>query len=679
MKTLGVTVGDVVQIEGKKPTAAKAWPAYPEDQGLGMIRIDGFIRKNCSVSINEFVTVKKADAEYATSVKLAPVDIRISVDNDFIRFVKDRLIDRPATRGDTLLIMMLGHSVPFMVVSTRPGGIVKIAPTTDISIMSEPVPEMEIPSRTTYEDIGGLDEEIRRIREMVELPLRHPEIFQRLGIDPPKGVLLHGPPGCGKTLIARAVAHETEAKFFSISGPEIIHKFYGESEANLRKVFDEATRQAPSIVFIDEIDAIAPRREKVVGDVEKRVVAQLLALMDGLEKRQHVIVIAATNIPNALDPALRRPGRFDREISFPIPDRNGRKDILEIHTRGMPLAGDVDVDHLAAITHGFVGADLEALCREAAMSCLRRILPEIDFASAHIPYETLMALEVLMADFTEAFREVEPSAIREVFAEISEVHWDDVGGLHETKQQLIQAVEWPLKHPDLFAQAAVKPPRGILLTGPPGCGKTLLAKAVAHETEVNFISVKGPALLSMYVGESEGAVRDIFKKARQAAPCILFFDEIDSLVPARGSASADSHVAERVISQFLTELDGVEELNGVLVLGATNRPDILDPAVLRPGRFDVVLEIPPPDEEGRKAIFHIGLRGKPVAEDVRVDELAGATQGFTGADVQAVCTRAALAAIRDAVQAAQAGTLGHQVRVTRAHIEQALDSVRAVR
>ncbi|HUT37472.1 MAG TPA: CDC48 family AAA ATPase [Planctomycetota bacterium] len=673
---LGLEIGDVVEMAGKRKTVAKVMPAYKEHRGQSRIQIDGVLRENAGVGLDQAVEVRGIAAKPAERVVLSPQAITVR-DRD-LRYIGSLLDGLPVVEGDRVRATLFGsRSADFQVVSTAPRGPVVINPTTALEVGR---PQQKEAARSvSYEDIGGLKRELGRIREIVELPLRYPEVFERLGIDAPKGVLLHGPPGCGKTLIARAVAHETEAKFFSISGPEIIHKFYGESEANLRKVFDEATRQAPSIVFIDEIDAIAPRREKVVGDVEKRVVAQLLALMDGLEKRQHVIVIAATNIPNALDPALRRPGRFDREISFPIPDRNGRKDILEIHTRGMPLAGDVDVDHLAAITHGFVGADLEALCREAAMSCLRRILPEIDFASAHIPYETLMALEVLMADFTEAFREVEPSAIREVFAEISEVHWDDVGGLHETKQQLIQAVEWPLKHPDLFAQAAVKPPRGILLTGPPGCGKTLLAKAVAHETEVNFISVKGPALLSMYVGESEGAVRDIFKKARQAAPCILFFDEIDSLVPARGSASADSHVAERVISQFLTELDGVEELNGVLVLGATNRPDILDPAVLRPGRFDVVLEIPPPDEEGRKAIFHIGLRGKPVAEDVRVDELAGATQGFTGADVQAVCTRAALAAIRDAVQAAQAGTLGHQVRVTRAHIEQALDSVRAVR
>jgi transitional endoplasmic reticulum ATPase len=672
---LGLEIGDVVAIVGKRTTVAKAMPAYKEHRGQSRIQIDGVLRENAGVGLDQAVEVRGIAARPAERVVLSPQAIALR-DRD-LKYIGSLLDGLPVVEGDRVRATLFGtRSADFLVAGTVPKGPVVINPSTTLEV-GQPQ-EREAARSVSYEDIGGLKRELARIREIIELPLRYPEVFERLGIDAPKGVLLHGPPGCGKTLIARAVAHETEAKFFSISGPEIIHKFYGESEANLRKIFDEATRQAPSIVFIDEIDAIAPRREKVVGDVEKRVVAQLLALMDGLNKRQHVIVLAATNIPNALDPALRRPGRFDREISFPIPDRNGRKDILEIHTRGMPLAGDVAVDHLAAITHGFVGADLEALCREAAMTCLRRILPEIDFASAHIPYETLMALEVRMGDFTEALREVEPSAIREVFAEVSEVHWDDVGGLDATKQQLIQAVEWPLKHPDLFAQAAVKPPRGILLTGPPGCGKTLLAKAVAHETEVNFISVKGPALLSMYVGESEGAVREVFKKARQAAPCILFFDEIDSLVPARRSGSSDSHVAERVISQFLTELDGVEELNGVLVLGATNRPDILDPAVLRPGRFDVVLEIPPPDEEGRKAIFRIGLRGKPLAEGIRIEELAAATQGFTGADIQAVCTRAALAAIRDAVEhaGAEAKPEGAKVLITPQHIEQALASLR---
>jgi len=502
----------------------------------------------------------------------------------------------------------------------------------------------------SYEDIGGLKPQLQRIREMIELPLRYPEVFKRLGIDAPKGVLLHGPPGCGKTLIARAIAHETEANFFSVNGPEVIHKFYGESEAHLRKIFEDATLKGPSIVFLDEIDAIAPRREKVVGDVEKRVVAQLLALMDGLTKRQNVIVIAATNIPNALDPAMRRPGRFDREISIPIPDRNGRLEVLEIHSRGMPLAQDVDMTHLADITHGFVGADLEALCREAAMVCLRGIMPDIDFALTQIPYEQLAKLEVHMDDFLASLREVEPSAIREVFVEVPDVRWQDVGGLEEIKAHLIEAVQWPLKYPHLFEEAGIKPTKGILISGPPGCGKTLLAKAIANESGVNFISVKGPALLSKYVGESERGVREVFRKARQAAPCIIFFDEIDALVPVRSGSSSDSHVAERVLSQFLTEVDGIEELKGVLVLGATNRLDILDPAVLRPGRFDEVVEIPIPNEEDRKEIFEIHLRNKPLSPRIVLDDLVSKTEGFSGADIAGACHKAALTALRRVVE-----------------------------
>jgi transitional endoplasmic reticulum ATPase len=471
-----------------------------------------------------------------------------------------------------------------------------------------------------------------------------------LGIDAPKGVLLYGPPGCGKTLIARAIAHETEANFFSISGPEVIHKFYGESEAHLRKIFEEASQKAPSIIFLDEIDAIAPKREQVVGDVEKRVVAQLLALMDGLARRQNLIVIAATNLPNALDPALRRPGRFDREIAIPIPNNNGREEILGIHSRGMPLGADVSLAHLARITHGFVGSDLEALCREAAMICLRRILPNVDFALAHIPYEQLSKLEVRMDDFVEAMREVEPSAIREVFVEVPSARWEDVGALADVRQRLIEAVEWPLQYAHLFSKAGIQPPKGILLTGPPGCGKTLLARAVANESEVNFISVRGPELLSKYVGESERGVREIFRKARQAAPCIVFFDEIDALLPSRSAASGDSHVAERVLSQFLTELDGLEELKGVLVLAATNRLDMLDPAVLRPGRLGEIIEVSLPDEKGRAEVFQVHLRNKPVAPGLDLDALAARTDGLSGADIFGVCTRASLRAVRRAVE-----------------------------
>ena len=645
MKALGVTVGDVVEIKGKKETAAKAWPAYPEDQGQGLLRIDGFIRKNSGASINEFVTVSKADAEYAISIKLAPVDIRISVDSDFIRFVKDRLIDRPATRGDTLLIMMLGHSVPFLVVNTRPNGIVKISPTTEISIMSEPVPEMEMPSRTTYEDIGGLDEEIRRIREMVELPLRHPEIFQRLGIDPPKGVLLHGPPGGGKTLLARAVANESDANFYAINGPEIMSKFYGESEARMRKMFEDAEKNAPSILFIDEIDAIAPKRGEVTGEVERRVVAQLLASMDGLKGRGNVIVIGATNRPDALDPALRRPGRFDREIEIGIPDKDGRYEILQIHTRGMPLTDDVELTHVSEITHGYTGADLEALSREAAMKALRRYLPQIDLEEKRIPHEVLDKMEVTNQDILDAFREVTPTAMREVYIETPNVHWEDVGGLEDVKQSLKEAVEWPLKNPEMFQRLGITPPKGILLHGPPGCGKTLLARAVATESQANFISIRGPEIFSKWVGESEKAIREIFRKARMAAPSIVFFDEFDSLVPSRGMGG-DSRVTERVISQLLTEIDGLLTLQNVLVIAATNRPDIIDPAVLRPGRFDRRVYVPAPDDEAKLKILKITTEGMPLEEGVDLNVLVSKMSGYSGADIESVTREAAINALR---------------------------------
>ena len=597
LAALGVAVGDVVTVVGKRSTVVKAMPAYKEQRGQSRVQIDGVTRENAGASLDQMVELAKANAAagpagrpraagisrraIATSSTSAACSTacRSSPAIGFAR--SSSAIDRPISRSSR----------------PRPAGAVVMNPTTELEVVRSKKAkagaesERESARPLSYEEIGGLKRELHRIREIVELPLRYPEVFERLGIDPPKGVLLHGPPGCGKTLIARAVAHETDAKFFAINGPEIIHKFYGESEAHLRKIFDEAAKQAPSIIFIDEIDAIAPQRERVVGDVEKRVVAQLLGLLDGLDRRHNVIVLAATNLPNALDPALRRPGRFDREIAISIPDRDGRREILEIHSQGMPLAADVDIPHLAAITHGFVGADLEALCREAAMLCLRRLLPAIDFSSGQIPYETLRTLEVRMADFEAALCEVEPSAIREVFVEVPDVGWDDVGGLEEIKNRLIESVEWPLKYADVFTRVGVRPPKGILLTGPPGCGKTLLAKAVASQTQVNFISVKGPSLLSKWVGESERGVREVFRKAKQAAPCIVFFDEIDTLVPTRGSGG-DSQVTERVIGQFLAEIDGVEELNGVLILGATNRPDILDPAIMRPGRFDLQLESP---------------------------------------------------------------------------------------
>jgi transitional endoplasmic reticulum ATPase len=674
LQTWGVQIGDTVEVVGKRPTVCKAMPAYKEQRGQSRIQMDGITRENAGVGVDEFVVVRKTPVLPAQRVVLASTSITPS-DRD-LRYIGSLLDGLPVLAGDHIRAALFGsRTADFKVESTTPKGPVVINPTTELVISR--AQEEERARAPSYEDVGGLKPQLHRIREMIELPLRYPEVFQRLGIDPPKGVLLYGPPGCGKTLIARAIAHETEANFFSVSGPEIIHKFYGESEAHLRKIFEEASRKGPSIIFLDEIDAIAPKREQVVGDVEKRVVAQLLALMDGLTKRQNVIVIAATNIPNALDPALRRPGRFDREIAIPIPDRNGRLEILEIHSRGMPLADDVDMGHLASITHGFVGADLEALCREAAMNCLRPMMSDIDFTLARIPYEELAKLEVRMEDFLTALRDIEPSAIREVFVEVPDVRWEDVGGLAESRRRLEEAVEWPLKYAHLFEKANVRPPKGILLSGPPGCGKTMLAKAIANESQVNFISVKGPALLSKYVGESERAVREVFRKARQAAPCIVFFDEIDALLPTRGAGSLDSHVSERVLSQFLSELDGVEELKGVLVLGATNRIDILDSAVLRPGRFDEIVEIPLPDEKERREIFQVHLRGKRVESGVDVRRLASLTDGLSGADIAAICHRAALKAIRRAVEEAKSNTAEEaELAITGKDIEAALQEAR---
>ncbi|HDI07778.1 MAG TPA: AAA family ATPase, partial [Candidatus Bathyarchaeota archaeon] len=550
MQKLGISAGDVIEITGKRTTSAIAWPAYTEDQNRGIIRIDGFTRKNAGVAINEYVIVRPAKVKNALSVTLAPVDMRLNVDEDFTRFVKNRLMERTVTEGDTTLVMMLGQAIPFTVTKTRPHGIVRITQDTKLQILSEPAPEARGMPRTTYEDIGGLHEEIQRVREMVELPLRHPELFQRLGIEPPKGVLLHGPPGCGKTLLARAVANESEANFFAINGPEIMSKFYGESEARLREIFQQAQQNAPSIIFIDELDAIAPKREEVTGEVERRVVAQLLALMDGLAGRGNVIVIGATNRPDALDPALRRPGRFDREIEIGVPDRQARYEILQIHTRGMPLAEDVNLRKLAEITHGYTGADLAALCRETAMKALRRYLPEINLEEERIPPSVLEKMEVRMEDFLNAYKEITPTAMREVYIEVPAVHWDAIGGLHEVKQELREAVEWPIKKPEMFKRLGIKPPKGVLLYGPPGCGKTLLARAVATESEANFITIKGPEVFSKWVGESEKAIREVFRKARMAAPSVIFFDEFDALVPKRGMGYADSGVTERVISQL---------------------------------------------------------------------------------------------------------------------------------
>lgn len=673
---LQVSIGDFVEVAGKKKTVCKAMPAYKEIRGQNRVQLDGVSRENAGAGLDEYVTVRSTSCRPAERVTLVPMNITpTGKDLDYVGSLLDGL---PVMQGDRIrALLFASRSADFLVEKTIPGGPVIINPGTALIIGSL---REERPSHTvSYEDVGGLKSQLSRIREMIELPLRYPEVFQRLGIDAPKGVLLHGPPGCGKTLIARAIAHETDANYFSVSGPEVIHKFYGESEAHLRKIFDDASKKGPSIIFLDEIDAIAPKRENVVGDVEKRVVAQLLALMDGISKRQNLIVIAATNLPNVLDAALRRPGRFDREITIPIPDCNGRLEILEIHSRGMPLASDVEMQHLAEITHGFVGADLEALCREAAMSCLRRIMPGLDFSLSSIPYEQIQKLEVHMDDFITALREIEPSAIREVFVEVPDVRWNDVGGLADVKRRLIEAVEWPLQYAQLFSRAGIKPPKGILLSGPPGCGKTLLAKAVANETKVNFLSVKGPALLSKYVGESEQGVREMFRKARQAAPCIVFFDEIDALVPVRSTGSGDSHVSERVLSQFLTELDGIDELKGVLVLGATNRIDMLDPAVIRPGRFDQIVEIPIPSLEDRRNIFEVHFRNKPLGPDIDVGDLARATEGFSGAEVASVCNTAALSAVRRAIAAARTeGQEGEDLVVRRSDVEAAIAEVNAV-
>ena len=683
MEELGLTTGDVVEIVGRRGrTVAKVLPAHPRDYGTGIIRIDGHTRRSAGVGVDDVVKIRKAVARRAERITLAPTQpIRIAGAEEYLARV---LEGRAVTRGDVVAVPVMGGWVEFVVTSIAPAvDAVVVGPDTRIRVSERPVqPEARTIPRVTYEDIGGLKEAIQKIREMVELPLRHPELFERLGVEPPKGVLLYGPPGCGKTLLAKAVANESNAHFISISGPEIMSKWYGESEKRLREIFGEARENAPSIIFIDEIDAIAPKREEVTGEVERRVVAQLLALMDGLESRGRVIVIAATNRPNAIDPALRRPGRFDREIEIGVPDRQGRLEILQIHTRGVPLADDVDLERLADVTHGFVGADLAALVKEAAMRALRRVLSQerVDLEAPEIPAEVLEKLEVRMEDFLEALKDITPSALREVVVQVPNVRWEDIGGLEEVKRELQMAVEWPLKYPELFSRAGARPPKGILLYGPPGCGKTLLAKAVANESEANFISVKGPEVMSKWVGESERAIREIFRKARQAAPCVVFFDEIDAIAPRRGSGLGDSRVTERVISQLLTELDGLEELRKVVVIAATNRPDILDPALLRPGRFDRLIYVPPPDREARLEILKIHTRGKPLAEDVDLEELADRTEGYTGADLEALCQTAAILAIREHLEKypdpEEARARAEELVITRRHFEEALKKVR---
>jgi transitional endoplasmic reticulum ATPase len=667
MQKLGITAGDFVEIQGKKMTVTVAWPAYAEDQGEEIVRMDGLIRRNAGVALNEYVALKKADVKDAQAIIFAPTDVRLSVDEEFVSFVKRRFMDMPFVEGDMTLLSIFGSAVPLVVTRTRPHGPIKILETSNVQVLSEPTPEKKGISMVTYEDIGGLHEEIQRIREMVELPLRHPELFQRLGIEPPRGVFLYGPPGCGKTLLAKAVANESDANFYVISGPEIMSKFYGESEARLREIFQKAHETAPSIVFIDEMDAIAPKREEVTGEVERRVVAQLLSLMDGMGARGNIIVIGATNRPNAIDPALRRPGRFDREIEIGVPDKKGRNEIVQIHTRNMPLAEDVDIKRLSDITHGYTGADISSLSREAAMKALRRYMPEINLEEERVPPEILDKMVVNEDDFLSAYREITPTAMREVYVEVPSVHWKEVGGLDRIKNELVQSVEWPLKKPEVFKRMGIKPPRGILLYGPPGCGKTLLARAVATESEANFISVKGPEIFSKWVGESEKAIREIFRKARTAAPAIIFFDELDSIIPRRGAGYSDSGATERVISQLLTEMDGIESLQNVVVIAATNRPDILDPAVMRPGRFDRLIDVPAPDSKALTQIFKIHARDMPLSKDVDLQEIAVKAKGYSGADVEALCREAAMNALRDSIDAKE---------VTRKDFDDAMETIK---
>jgi transitional endoplasmic reticulum ATPase len=671
MEEMDLSTGDVLEISGKKKSYVLLWSSQRDDQGKKLIRIDGYTRNNIGVGIDDIVSVRKVNVKKAEQVILAPTEeLNIVGLEDYL---PELLEGRVVTRGDMIPLNIMGRRIGFAVTSTSPTDAASLIDSnTEFIIGSIPKAAAKGVPRVSYEDIGGLRNEVQKVREMIELPLRHPEIFDRIGIEAPKGVLLHGPPGTGKTLLAKAVANETNANFYSISGPEIMSKFYGESEERLREVFKEAEENAPSIIFIDEIDSIAPKREEVSGDVEKRVVSQLLTLMDGIQSRGKLVVIGATNRPNAIDPALRRPGRFDREIDIGIPDEQGRLDILLIHTRGMPLTEDVNLESIAKVTHGFVGADLEALSKEAAMRSLRRILPEINLEQPKIPAEILNKIKITKQDFDEALRDVQPSAMREVLVQRPNVGWEDIGGLQQVKEELAEAIEWPLKHAELFTEANVEPPKGILLYGPPGTGKTMIAKAVAATSEANFISIKGPELISKWVGESEKGVREVFRKARQAAPCVIFFDELDAVAPRRGGSEGDAHVTERLLSQMLTELDGLEDLKGVVVIGATNRPDIIDEALLRPGRFDRILEVPAPDREARKHIIQIHTKKKPLESDVNLDKLVEMTEGMTGADIAALVNAAAMSAIKEHVRQKS----GSKLRISMKHFETALNKVK---
>jgi transitional endoplasmic reticulum ATPase len=641
MDSLSASTGDVIEIKGgKRRTVAKCLPLYPSDEGKGIIRVDGLLRNNAGVAIGDTVEITKIKAVPAEKIMVAPLEAIPSIDE---RYLADALESVPLIKGDNVMVPYFGGRLTFQVIEVTPASAVLVTQKTTFHI-AEKSETLRGMTHVAYEDIGGLKEEIQKVREMIELPLRHPEIFEKLGIEAPKGILLHGPPGTGKTLLAKAVANETNAHFINISGPEIMSKFYGESEARLREIFKESREKAPSIIFIDEIDSIAPKREEVTGEVERRVVSQLLSLMDGLESRGKVIVIAATNRPNAIDPALRRPGRFDREIEIKVPDKRGRLEILQIHSHNMPLESDVNQEKIAAVTHGFVGADLEYLCKEAAMRCLRRLLPELNLEDEKISPETLDKLVITMNDFELAIKDVMPSAMREVYLEIPDIRWTDIGGLEEIKRDLQEAIEWPLRYPDLYKTLNHTLTKGILLHGPSGTGKTLLAKAVATESEANFISVKGPELISKWVGESERGIREIFRRARQAAPCVIFFDEIDSIAATRGGGMGDIEGsgasgyggAGRMLSQLLTEMDGVQEMQGVMVVAATNRADMIDTALLRPGRFDRIVYVPNPDRNTRVRILEIHTRGKPISRDIDLSKIAEQTEGFSGADVAAV-------------------------------------------
>jgi transitional endoplasmic reticulum ATPase len=682
-RQLNLSAGDALEISslGKK-TNVLCWPARENDTGKGLVRIDGYLRNRLDVGINDSVEIRKVQSKSAEKVTLAPTEpLRIVGAEGYLQ---EYLLGSLLSTGDIFPLTIMGQRVDLVVISTNPSGPVLMEDFTEVTVSEESDKAIQVAkgdgtSSISYEDIGGIKNEVSRLREMIELPLRHPELFKRLGVEAPKGVLLHGPPGTGKTLLAKAVAHETNANFYTIGGPEIMSKFYGESEERLREIFKKAEENAPAIIFIDEIDSIAPKREEVSGEVERRVVAQLLSLMDGMSSRGKVVVIGATNRINAIDPALRRPGRFDREMEIGVPDREGRLEILQIHTRGMPLEKDVDLGVIANMSHGFVGADLQAVAKEAGIRALRRVLPEIDLTTENIPSEILKKIIVTMDDFLSVIKEIEPSALREVFVEVPDVNWNDIGGLKDVKQELQEAVEWPLKYHGLFVHSDAIPPKGILLYGPPGTGKTLMAKAAAHESEANFISIKGPELLSKWVGESEKGVREVFRKARQAAPCIVFFDEIDAIAPTRGPGS-DSHVTERVISQLLTEMDGLEVLSNVIIIAATNRPDIIDAALLRPGRFDRLLYVPPPEKEARMQILKIHTSKKPLADDVNIDTLANQTEGYTGADIAALASAAVMLALRTHIEKykdpKKAESAKNELKVHMKNFEEAMNKIR---